>query len=72
MVSTSMIDDVNRKRPRENWISPFGWYPGKLDQVVAAYREAYPTGRRHVRLFALLVIGGMAFLLGAACLLWPA
>jgi hypothetical protein len=71
VVLTSMVDDVNRRRAREEWISPFGWYPGKLQRVVKAYRDAYPGGRRHVRLFLLMLVGGMAFVLGAACILLP-
>jgi hypothetical protein len=71
-VVTSMVDDVNRKRPREEWISAYGWYPGKLQRVVEAYRQAYPSGQRHARLFALLLVGGIALLLGTVCILLPA
>ena len=72
IVLMSMVDDVNRQRAREEWISPFGWYPGKLQRVVEAYRDAYPNGRRHARLFLLMLVGGLAFLLGVVCLLVPA
>jgi hypothetical protein len=67
-----MVVDVNRKRAREEWISPYGWYPGKLQRVIEAYREAYPGGRRHARLLVLLLVGGIAFLLGTVCILLPA
>jgi len=72
VVLMSMVDDVNRNRPREEWISTYGWYPGKLQRVVEAYREAYPGGRRHAWLFFLALVGGTAFVLGAVCILLPA
>jgi hypothetical protein len=71
VVLIAMVDDVNRTRAREDWISPYGWYPGKQQRVVRAYREAYPAGRRHVRLYLLALVGGIAGVLGAVCILLP-
>jgi hypothetical protein len=71
IVITSMVDEVNRKLPPEERLSPYGWYPGKLRRVAALYRRTYPDGRRHAQLLVLALVAGAAFVLGAACILFP-
>ncbi len=68
VVILSMVDEVNRKLPVEDRISPLGWYPGKLARVVSLYRRAYPSGRRHIQLTILFAIGALGFLIAAFCL----
>ena len=67
----AMVDDVNRTRRLADHISPLGWYPGKMSKVVALYRQAYPNGRRHIQLAALIAVGAIGFVLAALCLLLP-
>jgi hypothetical protein len=68
LVLQSMVDEVNQRRAPEHRISPYGWYPGKMLSVVAAYRESCPHGRRHVQLGALVALVAITFVLGAVCL----
>lgn len=71
VILQGMVEEVNLRRSREDRISPFGWYPGKMDSVVESYRQMYPSGRRHIQLRALFVMGAVAFVLGAVCILLP-
>jgi|1185.fasta_scaffold123899_2 hypothetical protein len=71
VVVQAMVDEVNHERSSEDRVSPFGWYPGKLATVVALYREAVPTGRRHIQLAGLLAIGVLGFVLAVVCLFLP-
>jgi len=71
IVVQSMVDEVNHKRPPEDRISPFGWYPGKLVRVVDLYRQTYPSGRRHIQLAFLLGIGVLGFAFAVVCFLLP-
>ena len=71
IVVGSMVDEVNRTRRAADHISALGWYPGKLGKVVALYRQAYPNGRRHIQLAALIAVGALGFGLAALCLLLP-
>jgi hypothetical protein len=72
VVAQSMVDEVNQKRPPEDRISPYGWYPGRLLTVVSVYRQVYPNGRRHIQVATLAVVAAIGFVLGAACILFPA
>jgi hypothetical protein len=71
VVLQTMVDEVNHKRPPEDRISSVGWDPDKLARVVNLYREAYPSGRRHIRLAILFVIGALGFLIAALCFFLP-
>ena len=71
IVVGSMVDEVNHNRRPADHVSALGWYPGKLEKVVALYRQAYPNGRRHIQLAALMAVGALGFVLAGVCLLLP-
>ena len=68
VIWASMVDDVNRTRPPAQQFQPVFWTIGNRSEVLAAYRAAVPTGRKHRRLAAVGALMCAAMVAVAVCI----
>lgn len=60
-----MIGEVNRKHPDDQQYSYMFFYPGKMQKIMADYRQLYPHGRLNLWGRALQIAGFLCIGLAA-------
>jgi len=68
LVTLSMIEEVNRKKPDGERISDLGSTPGKISRVRDEYRRLYPAGRLHIYYWGSVALLGIGFVGSAVCM----
>jgi len=62
LLAFKMVDEVNKRLPREQQFSPLGWYWSKHRRLASEYQRLYPDGnllRRYRVLTALMFASGL-------------
>jgi hypothetical protein len=57
IITSSIIEMVNRKLPQDQQISPLGGYYSKYKKITWEYRRLYPNGRLIVKMRLLTALG---------------
>jgi hypothetical protein len=69
-ISSSMVDDVNRRLPKDQQFDHWVWYPTKYLRLVREYKRLYPNGPLN-RTRIIIQIAMFALLIFAAAFIQP-